>query len=221
MSVYVCTICGYVFDESAGAVDLGIPAGTKWEALPEDWKCPICSAPKSAFEKKEKTVPAPAAAVSREEVKEAGYSSGELSDIFSNLAKGAEKQCLLEEQKLLSKLADYYLSKRSAEPKTGISGLKKELESDIAGGLKSSMDASKAVNDRGSMRVLTWAGKVSAMDKAILEEYEQKGDAMLKDTKLWVCSICGFVYVGDVPPEICPICKVPSFKILEVKKEVA
>ncbi len=22
----------------------------------------------------------------------------------------------------------------------------------------------------------------------------------------WVCSICGFVYAGDEPPEICPRC---------------
>lgn len=221
MSVYVCTICGYVFDESAGASDIGISAGTKWESLPSDWKCPICSAPKSAFEKKEESVSEPAAESTAEIVKTAGYTAGELSDIFSNLAKGAEKQCLPEEQKLLTRLADYYLSKRSIEQKTDIKGLRNALETDIAGRLKSGMEASVSVSDRGSMRVLTWAKKVSAMDQSILDEYEQKGDAMLKDTKLWVCSICGFVYVGDVPPEICPVCKVPSFKILEMKKEAA
>ncbi len=36
----------------------------------------------------------------------------------------------------------------------------------------------------------------------------------------WKCEICGFVYIGDIPPDICPVCKVPSFKITPVQKEV-
>ena len=35
---------------------------------------------------------------------------------------------------------------------------------------------------------------------------------MLEHTGVYVCSVCGFVYVGDNPPEICPVCKVPSWK---------
>ncbi len=36
-----CTVCGYVYEEAA--------EGTKFEDLPEDWKCPVCLAPKEAF----------------------------------------------------------------------------------------------------------------------------------------------------------------------------
>jgi rubrerythrin len=36
---------------------------------------------------------------------------------------------------------------------------------------------------------------------------------MLKNTGVWVCTICGFVYVGDNPPELCPVCKVPNRKL--------
>ena len=36
MKKYVCTACGYVYDEEAGAPDLGIAPGTKFEDLPED-----------------------------------------------------------------------------------------------------------------------------------------------------------------------------------------
>ena len=28
----------------------------------------------------------------------------------------------------------------------------------------------------------------------------------------WVCSVCGYVHEGDMPPEACPVCKVPSDK---------
>ncbi|MDD2355370.1 MAG: rubredoxin [Lachnospiraceae bacterium] len=41
MQKYVCTICGYVYDEAVEKV--------KFQDLPETWKCPLCSAPKSAF----------------------------------------------------------------------------------------------------------------------------------------------------------------------------
>jgi rubredoxin len=49
MNKYVCEICGYVYDPAVGAPDNGIPAGTTFEALPEDWVCPICAVGKSEF----------------------------------------------------------------------------------------------------------------------------------------------------------------------------
>ncbi|HBD85978.1 MAG TPA: rubredoxin [Clostridiales bacterium] len=51
MAKYVCNICGYEYDESAGYPDGGIAAGTKWEDLPEDFVCPLCGAGKDEFSK--------------------------------------------------------------------------------------------------------------------------------------------------------------------------
>lgn len=51
MGKWVCTICGYVYDPAVGDPDNGIAPGTAWEALPEDWTCPVCGASKSDFEK--------------------------------------------------------------------------------------------------------------------------------------------------------------------------
>lgn len=48
---YVCSICGQVYDPAIGDPDHGIPAGTAFEDLPDDWKCPRCRQPKSAFNK--------------------------------------------------------------------------------------------------------------------------------------------------------------------------
>lgn len=53
MKKYVCELCGYVYDEAKGAPDEGIPAGTKWEDVPDDWECPDCGAGKDAFELEE------------------------------------------------------------------------------------------------------------------------------------------------------------------------
>jgi len=50
MDKYVCTVCGYVYDPSAGDPDNGEEPGTKWEDVPEDWVSPLCGAGKDAFE---------------------------------------------------------------------------------------------------------------------------------------------------------------------------
>jgi rubrerythrin len=39
--------------------------------------------------------------------------------------------------------------------------------------------------------------------------------------KKFVCSICGYVYEGDVPPEKCPQCGAPREKFKEVKESTA
>lgn len=48
-----CTICGYVYDPAVGDPEQGVKAGTPFEALPEDWVCPVCGAAKDQFVKKE------------------------------------------------------------------------------------------------------------------------------------------------------------------------
>jgi len=52
MDKYACGPCGYVYDPAAGDPDSGVPQGTPFEQLPEDWVCPVCGASKDAFEKK-------------------------------------------------------------------------------------------------------------------------------------------------------------------------
>lgn len=49
MTKYQCNICPYVYDPEVGDPDNGVPPGTAWEDLPEDWVCPLCQAPKDEF----------------------------------------------------------------------------------------------------------------------------------------------------------------------------
>ena len=38
----------------------------------------------------------------------------------------------------------------------------------------------------------------------------------------WICKVCGFIYEGDQPPEICPVCKQRNvFRLLEEKRSWA
>ncbi|HEY0973245.1 MAG TPA: rubredoxin [Solimonas sp.] len=50
MERWICVICGFIYDEAVGMPEHGIAAGTRFSELPEDWMCPECGSPKSAFE---------------------------------------------------------------------------------------------------------------------------------------------------------------------------
>ena len=47
---YECVVCGFIYDEAEGLPDDGIPAGTRWEDIPDDWECPDCGIGKSDFD---------------------------------------------------------------------------------------------------------------------------------------------------------------------------
>ena len=51
MAKYVCTVCGYIYDEAVREPEGGIAPGTKWEDVPDDFVCPLCGVGKDLFEK--------------------------------------------------------------------------------------------------------------------------------------------------------------------------
>ena len=56
MSFYICTVCGFEYDEDR--------EGVAWEELDDAWSCPVCGAAKDLYEKREaETSPAPAETV--------------------------------------------------------------------------------------------------------------------------------------------------------------
>jgi rubredoxin len=50
---HVCTVCGYAYDPSVGDPDAGLAPGTEFDALPEEWVCPVCGVGKDMFEARE------------------------------------------------------------------------------------------------------------------------------------------------------------------------
>ncbi len=47
---YMCIVCGWEYDEEAGAPEEGLVAGTRWEDVPLNWCCPDCGAVKDDFD---------------------------------------------------------------------------------------------------------------------------------------------------------------------------
>lgn len=48
---WLCDTCGWTYDPRLGDPEGGIPPGTAWEDIPDDWECPVCGAGKDAFTK--------------------------------------------------------------------------------------------------------------------------------------------------------------------------
>jgi rubredoxin-NAD+ reductase len=47
---FICRACGYIYDEALGDPDGGLAPGTRFEAIPDEWMCPICGVGKADFE---------------------------------------------------------------------------------------------------------------------------------------------------------------------------
>ena len=143
-------------------------------------------------------------------------SAAEIAAILSNLAKGCEKQRLEDEAAAFGRLADYYASKVAKCDSSSFLQLQELLETDLDEMIVKANDIAAAASDRGAKRALVWSEKVSMVGNALLARFAKEGEAMLVGMRIFVCEICGFIYIGETPPEICPICKVPKFRVTEV-----
>ena len=209
---YVCSICGYVYDEAK--------QGKPFAALPETWTCPLCGAAKSAFAPEaaaKSAAPAPTVAPpapAHGDMQK--LSPGALSILCSNLARGCEKQYKEEEAALFREIAAWFAAAAPAAQETGVDALASRIGEDLAAYPALNAAAVQA-GDRGTRRICVWGEKVTAILKTLVERYRREGEAMLRDTDIWVCSVCGFAYVGKEPPRLCPVCKVPAWKFEKIE----
>ena len=209
---YVCSICGYVYDEAK--------QGKPFAALPETWTCPLCGAARSAFAPEaaaKSAAPAPTVAppaLAHGDMQK--LSPGALSILCSNLARGCEKQYKEEEAALFREIADWFAAAAPAAEETGVDALASRIGEDLAA-YPALNAAAVQVGDRGTRRICVWGEKVTAILKTLVERYRREGEAMLRDTDIWVCSVCGFAYVGKEPPRLCPVCKVPAWKFEKIE----
>ena len=208
---WVCGICGYVYDEAK--------EGVAFDALPDDWVCPLCGADKSAFSPQQppseqpKAPPAPIHHVG--DMRQ--LSAGELSAVCSNLARGCEKQYKEQEAALFREIADFLSAAQPPEADPSLDKLLERIRQDLNQGYPALNAAAKAAGDRGTQRICVWGEKVTRMLESLLNRYQKDGEAFLKNTQVWVCTVCGFIYVGDSAPQLCPVCKVPAWKFEQVE----
>lgn len=217
---YKCSICGYVYDEAK--------EGVPFTDLPENWQCPWCGAPKSSFgpivdsSAKEIVTETGASVKAVDSSEEPNHemqklSAGQMAALCSNLARGCEKQYMPRQQTLFNELASYFTKHTSKVDDATVEAVYSQLQQNLSG-LQSAMQTVKGDNDRGAQRAITWSEKVTRMLSILTERYQKEGDTMLEGSEIWVCTVCGFVFIGKAAPNLCPVCKVPSWKFNKIDR---
>ena len=117
---------------------------------------------------------------------------------------------------ILREMAAYYASVTPAISDATVESVAALLQADIDsyGGVRAAADEA---GDRGAGRICVWGEKVTRMLSSLVSRYLREGEAMLAGTAIWVCTVCGFVYIGDESPELCPVCKVPAWKFEKIE----
>ncbi len=198
MKQYTCSICGYIHNGE----------------VPEDFQCPICKAGKDAFRPSE--TPQESGTVEKPHV-EKELSPMEMSIICSNLARGCEKQYLAKEAEDFKRLAAFFRSQAAPPENSSTQQLLALIGQDLSTGYPYGNAVAGEKPDRGALRCQVWSENVTRMLQSLLKRYEAEGEKMLENTGVYVCTICGFVYVGDAAPALCPVCKVPAWKFEKVE----
>ena len=103
-------------------------------------------------------------------------------------------------------------------PTHALSDIQCDVDKDLSYHYPLAHEMANQMKDRGAKRAIVWSEKSTNMIASLIERYQQEKENLTKDTKVFVCEICGFIYIGTHVPKICPVCKVPSLKIHEVKR---
>lgn len=208
---YVCQICGYIYDDDKEK--------QSFHELSDDFKCPLCGALKSDFKEETDNSHVKAQVTKDIDTDFKKLSVGQLAALCSNLARGCEKQYKTTESQLFTQLADYFTSITPSIDDASVDALANTLQNDCDEYSTLRMIADDN-QDRGAARVCVWGEKVTRMLSSLVKRYQNEGEKMLSDTNIWVCTTCGFVYVGDEAPKLCPVCKVPDWKFEKIEGRV-
>ena len=118
-------MCGWIYDEELGAPDEGIPPGTRWEDVPEDWICPDCGASKQDFDMMELEIFSGQGAIDQEsqirddELEESGLNVVELGAAHQDYTIDAERhQIASSERKPVNYASIIVRSGKDMEPRT-------------------------------------------------------------------------------------------------------
>ena len=206
---YICKICGYIYDDAKEKVP--------FDSLPDSWRCPICGSSKQDFVPEQSVEPAVAASKAFSgdpDLKE--LTAGQLSILCSHLARVCREQHKAAEAASFNELAVYFASVTPTANNADMECLAAMLKTDLDNypALRATADEA---SDRGAARVCVLGGKVTGILSSLVNRYLTEGESMLVNTGVWVCTACGFVYVGDEAPSACPVCKAPAWKFESIE----
>lgn len=211
MAQWKCKVCGYIYEG---------------EELPEDYTCPICKQPASAFEKiEEKPVSSRKYAGTRTEKNLEAAFAGESQarNKYTYFASVAKKEGYEQIASLFLKTADNEKehAKMWFKELNGIGDTAQNLEAAADGEnyewTDMYEDFAKTAEEEGFPELAARFRMVGAIEKhheeryrALLKNVETAAVFAKSEVKIWECRNCGHIVVGTKAPEVCPVCNHPK-----------
>lgn len=219
MKKYRCTVCGYIHEGE----------------LTEDFRCPICNQPSSAFveivESSENKANPYAGTKTEANLKEAFAGESQARNKYTYFATVASREGYDQLSEIFLKTArnEQEHARVWYEELGGIGNTAENLLHAAEGENYEWTDMydrfAKDAEAEGFKDLAERFRKVAAIEKAHEERYR----ALLKNVEtkqvfekgemaMWECRVCGHLVMGKKAPEVCPVCKY-SQSFFEVRKE--
>ena len=208
MAKWKCKVCGYVYEG---------------EELPEDFKCPVCKQPASAFEKVEEKKDGGnlyAGTKTEKNLLEAFAGESQARNKYTFFATIAQREGYEE-------LAEIFL--KTARNEQEHARIWYEALGHIGNSAENLLSAAEGENyewtdmyarmareadEEGFHDIAETFRKVGEIEKRHEERYRR----LLNDVKMksvfekssvtvWECRVCGHIVVGTKAPDVCPACK--------------
>ena len=208
MAKWKCKVCGYVYEG---------------EELPEDFTCPVCRQPASAFEKVEEKKDGGnlyAGTKTEKNLLEAFAGESQARNKYTFFAKVAEREGYEE-------LAEIFLKTARNEQEhariwfEALGHINSSAENLLAAAEGENYEwtdmyarMAREADEEGFHEIAETFRKVGEIEKRHEERYRR----LLSDVKMksvfekssvtvWECRVCGHIVVGTKAPEVCPVCK--------------
>ncbi|NLP29787.1 MAG: 4Fe-4S binding protein [Clostridiales bacterium] len=218
MKKYRCTVCGYIHEGE----------------LTEDFKCPVCKQPASAFElieEKEEVVNKYAGTKSEKNLMEAFSGESQARNKYTYFAHIALREGYDQISELFLKTArnEQEHARLWFEELGGLGDTADNLLSAAEGENYEWTDMydrfAKEADEEGFKELAEKFRRVAAIEKAHEERYRtllnnvETKKVFEKDVEtMWECRICGHLVTDKKAPQVCPVCKY-SQTYFEVRKE--
>jgi rubrerythrin len=146
-----------------------------------------------------------------------------LSLLFSNYAQSSEKLKRPHLTKYFNLLSRSF-ELQAMDQQRGIkdkpfnkllSGFQGSIQEDLKKNYVSEEKGAQKSKNRGALRNFTWGKKVTTIQNSLIKRFLQSEGALVKENqRIFVCEACGFIGIGNGPPDLCPVCKAPSTRFV-------
>ena len=220
MEKYRCSVCGYIHEGP----------------MPEDFKCPVCKQPASAFEKIEEKVSSVNKYVGTKTEKnlmEAFAGESQARNKYTYFASKAKKEGYEQIAAIFQETADnekehakmWFKLLQGGEIKSTAENLKAAAEGENFEWTDMYDRMAQEAKEEGFNHIAYLFSEVAKIEKEHEQRYlkllenVENGLVFSKDgDRIWKCRNCGHIVIGKSAPEICPVCAHPK-AYFEIKAE--